>query len=471
MPNTKNNIKASRDLKRQFPIHRRDQWYAMVLCLQEWQASGTPFNEYLWETKLYPHAYNMATKMFPSLDRTDEKLIAEATVFTHYFAGRLRGLYADVGKGEAFIRRGIPPVEPRPIDLCTRTWLSFIAISILTSIILVTLIVHKNTESTSSSSSSFFPSTSSPRPLSPERAVILKDFQVALEIIPSLAVRMTSTPTGAPLSSSSRVNDSATIIVSLCTEIIELSPTFFTQLDDLDEEIDDDEAKAASASTSALPISRARRAIFVHPNPHTRLRNVQIRARETVTAPAKMQSLLTRLSTELDAIETLILNFLLLHSRTEEAEEEEEDKKDAAQQLLNTIRNLRISTSLARYSISKIHNWISDLATNPLNRGSSSSSFASSSASPSSASGETPGAQSPPHSSPASGNNHGATPQQPHPSSLTLTTALADINSTIDNWTVQARHKDQFLYRGSLDERFIRARQGGFGAELVEDIR
>ncbi|KAL8900035.1 MAG: hypothetical protein Q9192_001280 [Flavoplaca navasiana] len=450
MPNTESHIIA---LRTKLDIARKDQWSDIVLCLQEWDASGAPFNEYPWISKLYPYCYNMATKIYP--DFNDDMLSVEAGSFAGRFAAELHELYVDPGKGEAFIRSGIPPVETRPDkdeasipsgippvetrpnNRCIWIWLLVIAFGILAAIIF----------GTSSSSSS----TSSPRPLSPERAIILKDFQAARETIPSLAIKMTSAPTGVRPSSSPKLNESTTIIVSLMDEFIEFFPAYFTQLDD----------------------SMEVYLILGTSNEHTQVRDNQIHAQKTVNTTAQMQSLFTRLNAELAAGQTMILNFIHL--------EKDEDKKEAAQQLLNIMGYLHTSTSIARYSNSQIHDSMLHFATSPLNAGSSTSSFGSSSASASasvsasasesasSASGENSGAQSS-LASPVRENNHGAPTQQPQPSSPTLT-AFPDINSIIREWTVQAGDKDKFLYRGLFAERLVGAQQGGFGGELVEDKR
>ncbi|KAL8870071.1 MAG: hypothetical protein Q9198_007721 [Flavoplaca austrocitrina] len=214
-----------------------------------------------------PHAYNVATKLFRNDDH--EKLVDEATIFANRLAVRLRRIYADAGRGKAFIHSGIHPVETRPNILCSSIWLLVIAISVLAAII------FRTTESISSS----FSKTSFPRPLSPERAVILKEFQVARKDFPSLAVKLTSTPTGAPLSSRPILEESTEMIVFLTWQIIGVFPTYFTQVDNF----------MQMHLRLGTKIER------------TRVRDIQIRARKPVMMTTQMQPLLTRLTTDLVA--------------------------------------------------------------------------------------------------------------------------------------------------------------------------
>ncbi|KAI4230517.1 MAG: hypothetical protein L6R40_008005 [Gallowayella cf. fulva] len=398
MPKTKYNIKASKELKLEFELGCKDQWDAIVSCLQEWQASGASFHEYDWESKFHPHGYKMATKMLPNLKHKELK--AEAKLFSSSFINRLHELHADG------VRNSAPAIECKNYRLI---------------LLILALYPIRSILSPSSSPLIIF----SPRPLSSERAIILKEFEVARKVLPPLTVNLTSAATGADLSSSEKLKDWVTNLVSQYTEIIDFTPTFFTQLDDFTHSADMQEMGLMGTnnhtSKIASPISRARRAL------HNRFGSLQVRvqnrARTTVTAPAKMQSLFTKLGTDLDTSETLTENFLLLHSTPTkaDAEGEEANKQETAQKLFNAVRNLRTSTWLARYSVSKIQDSISDIATTTTRPSSSSS------------------------------------------SSLVLSNALANINSTLHNWAVRAGQKDQWLYLGSEFERFVAAVQGGSG--------
>ncbi|KAL8724878.1 MAG: hypothetical protein Q9166_007707 [cf. Caloplaca sp. 2 TL-2023] len=83
-------------------------WNAVVKCLQEWRASGINCKEYDWDHKMFPHAYFCVRNLFAGY--SNEEQLKRAKVFRDDVVRRLNDLYETRGRDWIFQR--LPPSHP-----------------------------------------------------------------------------------------------------------------------------------------------------------------------------------------------------------------------------------------------------------------------------------------------------------------------------------------------------------------------
>ncbi|KAL8748945.1 MAG: hypothetical protein Q9184_007012 [Pyrenodesmia sp. 2 TL-2023] len=429
-------------------------WQAIVRCLQEWQASGTCFIAWPWERKMYPYARASIDQIFLGLSRTEEQLVHEATQFSNFAVGRLRELYAEMGKGEAFIRQGIPPVEENStMGFWRWVW-------ILAFIILIPAIgfgSSKFNESTTSSRSSSHQNTTA-------HVVILKDFQVATTVIPPLASIIAS---AANPSSGSKIDELSASIVSACSETIGVLPPFFAQLEDFTE---GNQNLLLTATRNSLPVhpysssnnllARIYRYFYPLPPATQHLLALQRTAKTLITAPTlgKLQLLVSKQVVELDTMERLLHNFIhMRHTSSHERRKRNRqskskdnthavDQKDkaidnAAEQLLNTVRGSGVAVKRTIWFmdiVSERTETIIGISDAPNNN------------------------NNPDTSDPNTGTKtpSGATATRAVSTLRTAVNLYREVIETVDNWTGGAEAKDGFLFQGDWGQRIVNAGQG-----------